>query len=265
MLFRRQRHFRCLGAQPHRGIVEHRATSGRSGIVAGQRVDADAAFERRARPDAFRHQHARLQTRRTTRACSTTSPRALPSRTLSPSAMPSARRIIADASAPSAVLRAAANVGVSVKLVLRKLRAGAVTSGTADPASLHRSLGHVIGQSRHARLVRPERAPSRARNETACPAAGTREEMRILERRRGVDPALVAAPSPHPASPDARSVASMISIAVISKPAMLRAQPRRQALQHLVVRPAFARRLDQLRRRSGCGCVRRPDTDRRAP
>ena len=55
-----QRDFSDLSAQPDGGVVEYRATQRRSRIVAGQCIDADAAFEILARPDTFRHQHTRL-------------------------------------------------------------------------------------------------------------------------------------------------------------------------------------------------------------
>src|ERR1700735_3088272 len=44
MLFRCHWHFSHGGAQPHRGVVEHRSSTRGSRIVAGQCIDADAAF-----------------------------------------------------------------------------------------------------------------------------------------------------------------------------------------------------------------------------
>ena len=48
-------------AQPHRGVVEHRAAMRQAGIGAGQQVDADAFLEGRVRPDALDDDDALLQ------------------------------------------------------------------------------------------------------------------------------------------------------------------------------------------------------------
>ena len=71
--------------------------------------------------------------------------------------------------------------------------------------------------------------------------------MRCPRRRAARRSSAAPAPSSASGQPEARERARRsISIAVMSKPRCSRAEPPRQALQHLVVRAAFARRLDQL-------------------
>ena len=133
------------------------------------------------------------------------------------SAMPS-RSHRRGASARSAGVRDGATDAISVKLVFRKLRAGEVTSRNGCSGGRRIDAGHVIRQPRHARVVRRPAPPSRGRNETACPAAGTREEMRPLERHGIHRSNARAAPSAHQASRRLATSRRSSSIAVISNP-----------------------------------------------
>ena len=65
--------------------------------------------------------------------------------------------------------------------------------------------------------------------------------------------------------PECRSVQSISSRARHGEAGVLGAEALGQRADHLVVGAAFARRLDQLRRRAGCAGCRRPGRRRRAP
>jgi len=52
-------HFYISFRTAYPGVVKHGPAIGRPRIVAGEGVDADAAFETLGWPDAFRHQNAR--------------------------------------------------------------------------------------------------------------------------------------------------------------------------------------------------------------
>ena len=98
---------------------------GQPGIVAGQGVDADAALEvslgqmlsDTTTPGCWPSASV---------ACSTTSPRSLPRRTLLAVGDAQRARVVGVDHHRRPALALAGRIGVSVKLVLRKLRAGAV-------------------------------------------------------------------------------------------------------------------------------------------
>ena len=113
-------------ADPYRGVVEHRAAIGQPGIGADQRVDADAPDEGGVRPDALDHDHARAAGRRRASRGSATPPALVADSARSPSASPSRAASsgwISSGRPPSRFREP----GVSVKVELRKLRAGAAT------------------------------------------------------------------------------------------------------------------------------------------
>ena len=158
--------------QPHRGVVEHRAAPRRARIVAGQRIDADAAFERLARPDALRDQHTRLQ--------SFGQPRMqhhLAARIAEPH--PHRRRPCQAAPHPPACI---STVGRPSRFARTRHLGEAGVEETARRCGHQpeRTVGRRLIDARH--MIRQASAcsgrgpalPSRARNETACRAAGIR-------------------------------------------------------------------------------------------
>ena len=94
---------------------------------------------------------------------------------------------------------------------------------------------------------RPDRGPIRREAELAVRVAEAVEEVRGRGNRAARPPSARPATSSASGQPEARSVASTISIAVMPKPRMLGAEPRSPGpADHLVVGAALARRLDQL-------------------
>ena len=181
-------------------VVEGGAAIGRRRVGAGQHVDALAALMRAVGPDALGDDDAAL-TPSNSLACSTTSPRVLPISTRSPAAMPSSAASsgwISSCGLPSRFLEP----GVSVKVELRKLRAGEVASrngmllvGDLDQVDMVGKSGQLgnrpVASHAFRRPVGRERAgPVRAEAELAVGMGEAVEEMRCLEIRLQVDPAL---------------------------------------------------------------------------
>ena len=170
---------------PDRGVVEHGAAVGVAGLGAGQRVDADAALEVLVRPDPLDDDHAALLARRAAGRGRRPAPRSLPSGTRSPSTTPSATQSSGFISAVGRRSRAS-EPGVSVKVELRNVRAGAATSRKGFSAvawsitsKWSGSLGIFAPPAAEARPVRLEaELPVRPRKAV--------EEMGGLERERHV-------------------------------------------------------------------------------
>ena len=263
-LFSREAHLRHHRTQPHRGVVEHRAATGRAGIVAGQRIDADAALETLrsarcspppARPAAGRRTRARAAPPRRARC------RAAP---CSPSAMPSraaSSGCISTVGRPSRFR----DDGISVKLVLRKLRAGAVTRRNGALAA---AVVDGCPSDPAARASWPgcrPAPPSPARNGTACPCVG--KPSRKCASPNGGAASIQRSRSTvcgvRPAGRAQRGVDDLhrrhLEAADASRPAArpAPAAPRGSSGTRRAARSASDR--------SGCGCGRRPGTGRRAP
>ena len=117
---------RLSRAHPDRGVVERGAAVGRHRIGADQHVDADAVEIGVARPVAFDDDDARARRLRRPRAQAHLAARIAEHAPASPRRRPAAPRP-ARGSARAARPRAAIEPGVSVKVVLRKPRAGGTT------------------------------------------------------------------------------------------------------------------------------------------
>ena len=158
----------------------------------------------------------------------------------------------------------ASEVGVSVKLELRKPRAGEVASRNGCSVSASSITSQWSGQLRHAggawvRCQRAERhvRPIRLEAEFAVRVGEAVEKMRRGEIRLAVDPALASSAASVP-QPEFCSAASISSRGVMAKPGCAAPSRSASAADHFVVGAAFAGRLDQLRpeqRYIGC---RRP-------
>ena len=196
------------------------------------------------------------------RTCKTTSPRALPRRILAPSVRPSVAGVVGvhqhgGASfalaagwhfGETGIEEAAGGGGYQAERRVGARRPRCCPSGPAGPAS-----------SRGCRRARPVGSEM----EPLVPGREAVQEMGGAERRH-LRRSSVASRSSRVRIAGRRSVASMISIAVMSKPRCL--APRRMA------RPAGLRGWSGIRRaarsvwdRSGYGCGRRPGRCRRAP
>ena len=198
-IFRRQ----CmppLGAQPHRGVMEHRATHRRCGIVAGQRVDADATFERGVRPHALRHHDARLQTIEQARmqhdlAARIAEPHPVAIGDAEPRCIGRMQQHASAAPSRSPRRRCLGETGVE-ELPRRR---GHHAERTVGCGLVGRR--HVVGQRRHACPIGTDRAPVGCEMEALVGLRKAVVEMRIGERRRDIDPVAAPAPSSRPASP----------------------------------------------------------------
>ena len=185
---------------------------------------------------AFGDQHAAPHARRRCRAWRRTSPRALPSTTGAPSAMPSAAASsgwIITVGPPPSLRR---DVGVSVKVELRKLRAGEVArrngcarvglldrrpSGRAARASSADGPHRAVVAERHLRPVRLEA-------ELAVRLGEAVEVVRGVGSRAGSRSSVRASSSASVPQPEFRSVQSMSSRGAHGEARMLGAEALRQ-------------------------------------
>ena len=258
------------GAGPYVRVVKRRAAERRDRVGAGQRVDPPPVEEGRGRPDPLADdQAARRRRRRRARAGALRRARcrAAPRRRR----RARAPRGLPGASAPSAALRGRARSRVSVKLELRKLRAGEVASlngcvvvgGLVDRP--------MVGQGRHL-APRPLEAvvgvgASRAsrRAKWNLPSAWAKPLRKCASSNGGWQSSQRAASSSASVAAAGSAQRPVDDLArAHGEAGVARADALGERDDHLVIGAAALRRLDRLGRRTADTDGRRRCRGRRA-